>query len=414
MLSDDELNEYVANVLKDRANKQAAAYSQLGFRAFLKNADRDGPIAKPNIRFLKNVVREVDGHNRALTRKEEKEARERLRELSMRTGEKLYGWKEEYTRPQDDDGQSRRKRGRSRSPSPRRRSQWYDDSDREHKRRRRRDRSGDEHTEERRRKPLSRRKSRDHGESDDDRSPSRGRKRDELDSERRHRFKERHEEKSTRRERRHHHMNDSDDDSPVRGKEYKRWSKRDGLDLYSSRHGRQSDRHRHRKPGLERRHSSSPSSPEVSSQSPTVNSKPGPQTTESLPESPGSIGPEIPIEGPKFVRAKGRGRMNGGTLDAKFAKDYDPRTDVNHSDESEEEDDKYVLDDWSIALRALKERQAYALSGAMTDRLAETQLHSATAAWPTYSKGEREWDKGKVILDDGSVGIKVWGVDKSV
>lgn len=145
-----------------------------------------------------------------------------------------------------------------------------------------------------------------------------------------------------------------------------------------------------------------------------MNSKPGPQTTETSCESPESIGPEIPVEGPKFVRAKGRGRMNGGTLDAKFAKDYDPRTDVNPSDESEEEDNKYVLDDWSIALRVLKERQAYALSGAMTDRLAETQLRSATAAWPTYSKGEREWDKGKVILDDGSVGIMGWGVDKSV
>jgi len=414
MLSDDELNEYVANVLKDRANKQAAAYSQLGFRAFLKNADRDGPIAKPNIRFLKNVVREVDGHNRALTRKEEKEARERLRELSMRTGEKLYGWKEEYTRPQDDDGRSRRKRGRSRSPSPRRRSQWYDDSDREHKRRRRRDYPSDEDREERRRKPLSRRRSKDHGELNDGRSLSRRPKRDELDSERRHRFKGRLEETSTRRERRHHHTNDSDDDSPERGMEHKRRSKRDGLDPYASRHGRESYKHRHRKSRRERRLSSPPSSPKFSSQSPTMNSKPGPQTTETSCESPESIGPEIPVEGPKFVRAKGRGRMNGGTLDAKFAKDYDPRTDVNPSDESEEEDNKYVLDDWSIALRALKERQAYALSGAMTDRLAETQLRSATAAWPTYSKGEREWDKGKVILDDGSVGIMGWGVDKSV
>ena len=144
-----------------------------------------------------------------------------------------------------------------------------------------------------------------------------------------------------------------------------------------------------------------------------MKSKPGPHTTVASRVSPESIGPEIRIQSPEFVRAKGRGRMNGGTLDAKFAKDYDPRTDVNNSDESEEEHDNYELDDWSMALRALKERQAYALSGAMTDRLAETQLQSATTTWPTYTKGEREWDKGKVILDDGSVGIKVWGVDRS-
>jgi hypothetical protein len=103
--------------------------------------------------------------------------------------------------------------------------------------------------------------------------------------------------------------------------------------------------------------------------------------------------------------------MNGGTLDAKFAKDYDPRTDVHHSDDSEPEE-KYELDDWGIALRALREQKAHALSSAMTDRLAETQQLSAGTAWPTYSQGEREWDKGKVVLDDGSVGVKVWGVDR--
>jgi hypothetical protein len=103
--------------------------------------------------------------------------------------------------------------------------------------------------------------------------------------------------------------------------------------------------------------------------------------------------------------------MNGGTLDAKFAQDYDPRIDVNKNDDSETEE-KYELDDWGIALRALKERQSYAVSGAMTERLAETQQQSTTTAWPQYSKGEREWDKGKVILDDESVAVKVWGLEK--
>lgn len=105
--------------------------------------------------------------------------------------------------------------------------------------------------------------------------------------------------------------------------------------------------------------------------------------------------------------------MNGGTLDAKFSENYDPRTDVNDHDESDS-DDKYVLDDWGLALRALRSRQSYISSGAMTERLNETQNQSQVSSWPTYSKGEREWDKGKVLLDDGSVGVKVWNVDKPV
>jgi hypothetical protein len=123
----------------------------------------------------------------------------------------------------------------------------------------------------------------------------------------------------------------------------------------------------------------------------------------------------MPNIGPEFIHAKGRGRMNGGTLDAKFSESYDPRTDTNDH-ESDSEEDKYVLDDWGLALRALRERQSYALSGgAMTDRLkSETQNQNQNISWPTYSKGEREWDKGKVLLDDGSVGIKVWDVDKPV
>jgi len=128
-------------------------------------------------------------------------------------------------------------------------------------------------------------------------------------------------------------------------------------------------------------------------------------------ESSDSIGPTVPVIGPEFLHAKGRGRMNGGTLDAKFSESYDPRTDVNDHDESDS-DDKYALDDWGLALRALRARQSYVSSGAMTERLSETQNQNQTSSWPTYTKGEREWDKGKVLLDDGSVGIKVWGVEK--
>lgn len=93
--------------------------------------------------------------------------------------------------------------------------------------------------------------------------------------------------------------------------------------------------------------------------------------------------------------------MNGGTLDAKFSDSYDPRKDIRTSTSPSPEPE----DDWGIALRALRERQAHVLSAAMTDRIQQTQPQSTSTSWPTYSTGEREWDKGKVILEDGSVGV---------
>jgi hypothetical protein len=96
--------------------------------------------------------------------------------------------------------------------------------------------------------------------------------------------------------------------------------------------------------------------------------------------------------------------MNGGSLDAKFSKTYDPRADSKASDSE--------TDDWGIALRALRERQSHILSTAMTQRLHEMAQDQPAVSWPTYTTGEREWDRGKVILDDGTVGAKVWGVDK--
>jgi hypothetical protein len=101
--------------------------------------------------------------------------------------------------------------------------------------------------------------------------------------------------------------------------------------------------------------------------------------------------------------------MNGGTLDAKFSDSYDPRTDVaEHHSDSDKVDEN---DDWGEALKALRARQSFLLSGTMSTRIKETQAES-TPMIPTYSKGEREWDKGKVLLDDGSVGVRVWGEDK--
>ena len=402
MLTDDELDEYVTSLLKNQAEKQAAAYSDIGFRAFLKNAEKEGPVGKPNTRFLKNIVREVDGYNTALARKEDKESRERLKELRRRDGERIHGNKEEYRfsrKSGEEDWRARRERDRSRSPPRRRR-----DSDGEERDRRRKHRREDSEDEGRKkshhRKSSYRRRSR-HDESEEEyRSRKRKERQSQRDSddsdERRRHHRERHRDRddrhSHRRERRHSRRSRS----PERSRE---------------RHQRKSTRDKHGSPPSDTSPSRSTHHHKESHDRPSSYDVERNQRDNS--DSPNSIGPAAQVIGPEFLHAKGRGRMNGGTLDAKFSENYDPRTDVNDHDESDS-DNKYVLDDWGLALRALKERQSYISSGAMTERLSETQNQNQTGSWPTYSKGEREWDKGKVLLDDGSVGVKVWGVDKPV
>jgi hypothetical protein len=410
MLSDDELDEYVTSLLKSQAKRQSAAYSSVGYRAFLKNADKDGPVGKPNTRFLKNIVRDVDGYNAALARKEERESRERLKDLRKRDGERIHEYNKEdgwsNRRSKEEDWRDRRKTDRTRSPPPpRRRERDTEDKDRWKRPRREYSSDEEERTESRHRKSNHRRESRREDSDAEYRSRRRreGRSRQDSDDDS-HRHRDH---RSRHRDREKRHSNRRDDERSRRSR---------SPETKSGRHGRRRS--------TRDRHPLSSTPPHPTKVSPYDDKKPHDRTTSDKDannhhaesESPGSvspdsIGPSVATQGPEFLHAKGRGRMNGGTLDAKFSESYDPRTDTN--DHESDSDNKYELDDWGIALRALRERQSYILSGAMTERLTETQSQTPTTpSWPTYTKGEREWDKGKVLLDDGSVGVKVWGVDK--
>ena len=400
MLSDDELDEYVASLLTSKAQRQSAAYSTLGFRAFLKDTGKDGPVGKPNTRFLKNIVRDVDGFNAALARREERESRERLKDLRKRDGEKLHGYKERSSR-RDDDWRERRERDRSRSLSPHRRRD-RDGEEKDRRRRSRRDDSPEEERRERRHGESRKRRSRhEESEIENDRSRKRREHRERhrhSDDEGRQRCRDhddlRHskgEAESSRRDRTARRSEDIKEGSRQQSKTKASHSssKRD-LSRRSRRHGDSPD---------------SSSGDESKHKSKSHTSRPRP-----ISDSASSIGPGSPVHGPEFRIAKGRGKMNGGTLDAKFSDTYDPRKDTPDEDPDNDDD----TDDWGVALRALRERQSFILSGAMTERLAQTKNESQPSGWPTYSKGEREWDKGKVVLDDGSVGVKVWGVEKTL
>ena len=75
-------DDYVASLLKRDAEANKSRYLTSGLGSLLsgvKPRSKDAP--KPNTRFLRNIVREVDSHNAALKAKEEEESRSRLREL---------------------------------------------------------------------------------------------------------------------------------------------------------------------------------------------------------------------------------------------------------------------------------------------------------------------------------------------
>ncbi|KAI0182502.1 pre-mRNA-splicing factor 38B [Xylaria flabelliformis] len=76
LLTDD----YVAELLAKEANDCSLKYSAMGLDAY-KSDKRPANQPKPNTRFLNNIIRDTNNHNRALLAKENAESRARLRDL---------------------------------------------------------------------------------------------------------------------------------------------------------------------------------------------------------------------------------------------------------------------------------------------------------------------------------------------
>lgn len=146
------------------------------------------------------------------------------------------------------------------------------------------------------------------------------------------------------------------------------------------------------------------------------------------------------------VRSRGRGayRSNASNIDAHFAPDYDPALDVHLQDEDDDPATRSVPsrrpvsglmtgdgDDWDLALEALRDRAHWKQQGAerlrqagFNDSVVERWKSTATSTgrsttvgsgdsegrveevqWAKKGEG-REWDRGKVIDDDGHVDVK--------
>ncbi|CAK1359042.1 hypothetical protein CB0940_05310 [Cercospora beticola] len=293
-------DDYVVELLKRDAAAISSGNATIGGRSRPR-----GQGVRPNARFLKNLVRDIDSHNTALKQKEEREARHRMWDLQR-------GKRKSETESHGLDRKSRHEssksteKRRSRSRSPRQR-----DGDR------------------RRRRSLERYAP---GSSRHKRARSRS-----QSPEHRSRNRERHKRRSRSREKCAATHSDSDPlDDPI-----------------------------------------------------------GPQPLSK-------------------TKARGRGAQNPTSIDTHFNASYDPKADV-----ALEED----RNDWDMALEALRDRAKWKQSGA--ERLRAAGFTEAEVDnWQNGTKdngeksiddvkwnkkGEREWDRGKVLEGDHVEQRPEWG-----
>ena len=126
------------------------------------------------------------------------------------------------------------------------------------------------------------------------------------------------------------------------------------------------------------------------------------------------MGPLPPPSEPP-IRSRGRGALKAKTMtmDAHFSSTYDPSTDVQLASD--------VEDEWGDNLEAFRDRQKWKQQGA--ERLKAVgfsaeqikkwengdEKSEEDVVWATKGTA-REWDRGKVLDEDGDVEIRAqWG-----
>ncbi|KAL7951941.1 hypothetical protein V8C42DRAFT_305690 [Trichoderma barbatum] len=370
-MPNDELltDDYVADLLAKEASDCSIKYSAMGMDAF-NTKYKPSNVPKPNTRFLRNIIRDTDSHNKALLAKEAAESKARLKDLERAEETKrrkmnptagdvrrrqlgniqsILGGprykRDDNTKPADVEGKSRNK----------------SDSDRHSHRASRRERDAD----------TDRRKSRkDYGRLS--RSPEGDERREQPRSSRK-----RHRDGSA--EDRHRHARDRD-----RQRDRSKSPRR---------------RHRSRSPRTKRskHRSRSPLAAEkqASRESPLRNEIDESDPLEEI------IGPAPP---PKY---RGRGTVAGtASLDRRFSDSYDPSADV--LPEKEE-------GDWDDAVEAFRDRQklrrvqeermkAAGFADHQIQRINNSQREKTEddVVWSKAGE-ERAWDRGKREDSDGDI-----------
>ncbi|CEJ82823.1 hypothetical protein VHEMI02870 [[Torrubiella] hemipterigena] len=294
LLTDD----YVAGVLSQEANDCSLKFSAMGMDAF-KSDKKPQNMPKPNTRFLRNIIKGTDSHNKALLAKEAEESQARLKRLE-RTRELQRVKKNPTTKDigrrhmgdiQAILGGRKLKRASERDA--------VKPSDTESRSKR----HASDHSKDRRERDRSDRHSRRDKERREDHSSSRSKARHHSPESRRHRSQ--HRESDERRKSHHTGRSRSPRRRDDTGKE----------------------RHRHRSTSLERK----------SRRRTSYNKK------DNHSDSEDSIGP---APEPK-IRGRGDvGQMSG--IDRRFSESYDPKTDTHWEGEP--------VDDWDSNVDAYRSR----------------------------------------------------------
>ncbi|OJJ43486.1 hypothetical protein ASPZODRAFT_123841 [Penicilliopsis zonata CBS 506.65] len=408
-LSDDD---YVARLLASEARENSLKYSSRGLEAYMPQRPT-GSAPKPNTRFLRHIIKETDSHNAALKRKEEREARERMRQLRGQMSgrrEREHSKEPESKRrerrePRDreDKDRSRRRRERSRSASPGR--------DRSRRHRQRQETTDDTDD----RQTVSRRRRRESREPDRRRPYSRSRSR------------------SPRRERR-------SDTTSSQHRRHKRSSRRSATPRRSrsrSPRTREEERRKYKsdksttKPGYSSRETTPRKTGVLDS---THRDDDAEDESDPLEDLVGPLPPRRDGRDDAPIRSRGRGAYKSATsnIDAHFAPDYDPSLDVQVEDDGLAATNQSTRrpvaglmtkdDDWELALEALRDRAKWRQKG--EERLRDAGFHdSIVERWksneaPAGAEGRledvkwskrgesREWDRGKVVDEAGDIDVK--------
>ncbi|KEF58162.1 uncharacterized protein A1O9_06088 [Exophiala aquamarina CBS 119918] len=409
-LNDDK---YIAELLAEDARKSSLRYSSAGMSALLPNRPTNA-APKPNTRFLQTLVREADNHNAALKKKEELEARIRLRKIreggSLASPDRLH------------ESESKHRQGHERPTKRRRLSDDHQQS-----------RSRHHHRHSRHEQRTRRR----HPSSDRDRSRS-------PDSRHRHKRRNHAIDDGDRYRRSKHHESSANEpatksydrrgDRREQGRQADSTKRRrdrspsaDNRDNETiSREGRQrEEQHDEQKfsqrgrGGNRYRRSSSTSTANTASSDPLTSLiGPLPAKRESLSSPPRKRG-----RGFLSQRTSSQVAPSTSNIDHHFSAAYNPSHDASDNDN----DDDDEQEDWDNALEALRDRRAWRSKQA--ERLreagfgdAEIERWEKSATRPTFSSGgsgggdardgdirdvkwrkrgeEKEWDSGKVRLSD--------------
>ncbi|KAG8624433.1 hypothetical protein KVT40_007500 [Elsinoe batatas] len=347
-LTDDYVAALLAQDAKDVSSRAAAGFSG-------GVSKRPASTAKPNTRFLRNILRDTDAHNAALLAKEEEESKARLRALDpkrkRRAEQQVYS-----VRARREGGESLKRR--------------KVDNEKEHhhgSRKRRNDRENGQLAD----AGKCDRHARDTDGIDKRPGVSEG------------------------------HMNDSERTSKrKRSREQSPLKEREGVKEAGDRQRRRSRPRdtNHRTSRKQRSRSRSPARSTHTEDRPSY--RRSSKRDRSIPSaSETSLGPHRPSKSPP-LRSRGRGISTPvRTIDSHFEPGYDPAVDVQPDEDA---------DDWDQALEALKDRQKWKQKGA--DRLKAAGFSEAEMEkwkggesesldnFQWAKKGEsREWDKGKEL-----------------